>query len=207
MRSLLEPRGERAAAERMTALAFADSLGCGTARKAPWLARLAARRGGAEGDALELLEQGDPVSRNRAMPGILEARCDVVAELERWDLADEAVAEARAFAERALLDVLPFHADRLAGRAALARGDLEPAADALTRARDGLASFGARWEAAVAGLWLAEALAHAGAGAEARRAVEAALAVFEELRSVRELDEARALVGLLEMPDRKTGGS
>ena len=43
-------------------------------------------------------------------------------------------------------------------------------------------------EEAVSALWLAEALREAGDHARAQAAAEAALGVFEELRSVRELD-------------------
>ena len=97
------------------------------------------------------------------------------------------------FAERALLEALPFHVDRLEGRAALARGDASSALGALTRARDGFTGLGARWDAAVAKLWLAEAQLAAGAPAM-RESAEDALGVFDELRSVRESEQARSLL-------------
>jgi hypothetical protein len=129
-----------------------------------------------------------------ATAGVLEAKCDVIAELDRWDLADATVAEARAFAERALVEALPLHADRLEGRAALARGDAAGAVAALARARDGFAANGARWEEALSSLWRAEAHRAAGNEESARSAADAALQVFEELRSVRELEHARSLL-------------
>jgi hypothetical protein len=46
----------------------------------------------------------------------------------------------------------------------------------------------------VASLWLAEAERAAGAESEARATAESALQVFDELRSVRELEHARALL-------------
>ena len=74
---------------------------------------------------------------------ILEAQCDVTAELGRFELADETVADSRAFAARAQLEALPFYADRLDGRAALARGDGSRALETLARAWDGFGALGA----------------------------------------------------------------
>jgi hypothetical protein len=189
---LHELRGERAAADRAEVQVVDETPGTVTVRRLPWLARLAAHRGSSD-EAFGWLES-EAVGTTMARPSLLEARCDVVAELGRWDLADATVAEARAFAERALLDALPLHADRLAGRAALAGGDTSLAAQSLTRARDGFASLGARWEEGLANLWLAEACLAAGAESDAWVAAEAALGVFDELRSVRELDRARSLL-------------
>jgi class 3 adenylate cyclase len=194
---LYELRGEVDAAERLLAEALEESLGTGTVRRSPWLAMLAAYRGSAD-DAFAWLEQTqDQAARAMARAGILEARCDVVAQLGLWDLADTTVADARAFAELARLEALPFHADRLEGRAVLARGDSVLAVERLGRARDGFAVLGARWEEALASLWLAEAQHALGSESDPRQAAEAALGVFEELRSVRELEQARTLLGLL----------
>jgi hypothetical protein len=186
---LYELRGERGESERLREQALDEAPGAETVRKAPWLARLAGHRGSGD-EALGWLENTEPM----ATAGVLEAKCDVIAELDRWDLADATVAEARAFAERALVEALPLHADRLEGRAALARGDAEGAVDALVRARDGFAAIGARWEEALASLWLAEACRAAGDESEAQLAAETALHVFAELGSVRELEHARSLL-------------
>ncbi len=51
-----------------------------------------------------------------------------------------------------------------------------------------------RWEAALARLWLGEAQLAAGALADARESAEAALDVFEALRSVQELEQARSVL-------------
>ncbi|HET7745589.1 MAG TPA: adenylate/guanylate cyclase domain-containing protein [Gaiellaceae bacterium] len=194
---LYELRGERAASERVELQALDESLGTATVRKIPWLARLAAHRGSGDGALAHLSAAGTLPAETMARPGILEARCDVVAALERWDLAGETVAEARRFAELGLLEALPLYADRLEGRAALARGDASLAIEALTRARDGFAVLGARWESALASLWVAEAQGAQGAESEARFAAETALGVFDELRSVRELGRARSLLSRL----------
>ena len=191
---LHELRGERAAADRLLARVVAEAFGAATVRKIAWLARIAAHRGSDE--ALERIEESASlVGRDMARGATLEALCDVVALLERWELADDAVAEARTFAEHALLEALPLHADRLDGRAALAHGDGTRAVELLTRARDGFATRGARWEEAVAQLWLAEACLAASGPGEARAGAEAALRVFEALGSVRESAQARSLLG------------
>ena len=189
---LHELRGERAAADRLVAGMVPELPGTATIRRIPWLARLAAHRGSDE--ALERMEESASLARwEMARGAILEARCDVIAELGRWELADEAVAEAREFADRALLEALPLHADRLDGRASLARGDGATAIEPLTRARDGLAALGARWEAALAHLWLGEAQLAADV-AGAHESARAALDVFEELGSAQELEQARSLL-------------
>ena len=189
---LEELRGERAVADRLAARAGAGPPGTSTIRSIPWRVRLEAHRGSEE--ALERIEESaSSLGTGMATGALLEARCDVVAELGRWELAGETAQDARAFAEQALLEALPLHADRMDGRAALARGDATAALELLTRARDGFAGLGARWEEALSALWLAEAQRARGSPA-ARASAEAALAVFEELRSVRELEHARALL-------------
>jgi class 3 adenylate cyclase len=192
---LYELRGERTASERVAAQVADETPGTSTARKAPWLARFAAHRGSFE-EAFERVERSEAAASLMARSGILEAKCDVIADLGLWDLADDTVTEARAFTERALVEALPLHADRLAGRAALARGDASLAVEALTRCRDGFAALGAPWEEALANVWLAESYRVA-RDQEAAAAAEAALRVFDELRSVRELDHARTLLASL----------
>jgi tetratricopeptide (TPR) repeat protein len=190
---LHELRGHGAAADALVAQVDAElSAATPTVRVIPWFARIRAHRG--SDSALELIEETVALRASKMGRGpTLEAHCDVVADLGRWELTDEVAAEARAFAEQALLEALPLHVDRLEGRASLARGDAAPATERLARARDGFASLGARWEAAVAELWLGEARLAAGMSG-ARESAEAGLKVFDELRSVREAEQARSLL-------------
>ena len=118
---------------------------------------------------------------------MLEALCDVVAWGERWERAPDVLAQARAWTDEARLIALRFYADRLDGRAALASGDTARAAEMLTRARNGFASLGARWEEAVTGLFLGEATGD-------RDQIERSLDVFDELGSIREIERARRLL-------------
>ena len=193
-----ELRGSGAAADALIARVDAEfSAATQTVRVVPWFARVWAHRG--SDSALELIEESSSLRSSKMGRGpTLEAHCDVVADLGRWELADEVAADARAFAERALLEALPFHVDRLEGRAALTRGDATNAVAALTQARDGFVALRAAWEGAIAGLWLAEAHVAAGDVPEARWAAEGAADVFERVRSVREAEQARSLLARLE---------
>ena len=159
------------------------------------MARTAAHRGSLD-EALDWLGT-KTIAGELAKSQLLAARCDIVSDFGLWDRAESTVSESRRFVELAIVEPLRFHADRLEGRAAFARGELALARDALTRSRRGFAALESRWEEAISALWLAEALRAGGAVVEARSAAEAALAVFAELRSVRELEHARGLlVGL-----------
>ena len=191
---LHELRGERAAADRLVARVEAEiDGGTPTVRVIPFLARLSAHRG--SDDAFARIESSASiVGREMGLGLILEAQCDVTAELGRLELADETVADSRAFAARAQLEALPFYADRLDGRAALARGDVSRALETLARAWDGFGALGAPWEAAVAQVWLGEAQLAAGQAGDARRCATEAFDVFDDLRSVRERELARSLL-------------
>ena len=77
---LYELRGERAAADRLVAGMVPELPGTATIRRIPWLARLAAHRGSDE--ALARIEESRSlVGRDMAKGAILEAQCDVIAEL------------------------------------------------------------------------------------------------------------------------------
>jgi class 3 adenylate cyclase len=190
---LEELRGQGAAADALVARVDAEAVATPTIRVVPWIAKLLGHRKCDE--AYRRIEGGALIlGRDMGRGATLEAHCDVVAELGSWELADGVAAEARAFAERALLEALPLHADRLEGRAALARGDAARAIEFLARARDGFETLDARWEAALAKLWLGEAQLEEGASDDARSSAHEALGLFEELRSVRETERARSLL-------------
>jgi hypothetical protein len=114
-----------------------------------------------------------------------------------WDEAAGAASEARSHAAECGLLVLPFVADRLAGRAALAGGDPAAAITPLEASSAGFDSAGARWERARTDLDLADALLALGDAAAAAARLDGAVRTFEELRSVRELARARELLARL----------
>ncbi|MBD0328489.1 MAG: AAA family ATPase [Thermoleophilia bacterium] len=126
----------------------------------------------------------------------LEALCEIAAARERWDEAPGLVSAAREEAEAGGLLALPLVADRLEGRAAAAGGDVRRGAELLARSADGFAELEARWEEAWSRLLLAELAASTDAGI-AERHLGAALRVFEQLGSVRELERSRALEAVL----------
>jgi class 3 adenylate cyclase/tetratricopeptide (TPR) repeat protein len=117
--------------------------------------------------------------RNSTSGQVLEALCEVAAG-DDGDEAAHIVKLARAEAAECGLLALPFHADRLEGRVTSDR-------ELLRRSADGFASLGAPWEEGWSRLLLAEVT---GDAEEARTA----LAVFERLGSVSEIERAQALL-------------
>jgi class 3 adenylate cyclase/tetratricopeptide (TPR) repeat protein len=189
-----ELRGESSAANRYLAhvahLEETRSSQLGTA--APWLARTLAVRG-AFSEAYERLAFVTAGGATEGAALALEAVCDVTAEAGDWDRASEASHRSRVLAQREGLLALPFFADRLEGRAAVAQGEPDVAIPLLERAVAGFAALDSRWEAATAELFLAEALADAGRGDEGAERLRGPLELFAGLSSVRELARARAL--------------
>jgi hypothetical protein len=124
----------------------------------------------------------------------LEARCTIVAEERAWEQAGPVVARAREHAEAGALVALPFHADRLEGRARLAAGDAADALSSLERARAGFAGLAAGWDVALTELSLGEAFAALDRSDDAGRVLTRAAAMFERLGVPRELEQARGLL-------------
>ena len=157
--------------------------------------------------ALALAREGDFERARRNLDSLLdsgiyfgrelEARSVLIAEQRTWDEAAAVVATARQHAVIARLEALPFHADRLEGRAALGTGDAEAAVAPLSRAAAGFAGLSAAWEAAQAELSLGEALVALGRGEEAAAVLARAAGVFERLGAVRELAQAREMLDSL----------
>ena len=157
-------------------------IGHPPALSAPWMAILLARRGDAEGARFYLGEVGSHGGRGV----LLEASCDVVAELAAWTEAPRLVNESREHARVAGLLALPCFADRLEGRAAAAAGDAGTATDLLRKATEGFSRLEARWEWACTELALAEVLAKQGEVEEASSRLQGAGEVFDDLPAVRE---------------------
>jgi class 3 adenylate cyclase/tetratricopeptide (TPR) repeat protein len=189
-------RGDTVGADRHLELLrrLENEIGHPPSLSVPWMAMLFARRGDHQDARGYLAKEESHGSRGV----VLEARCDVVAELAAWEEAADLVRESRDHADAAGLLALPSFADRLEGRAALASGDLALAVSSLSRAGRGFDGLGARWEAACTSLSLGEALVQAGEPTRARQELESAVDVFRELRSDRELRRARDLLGHLD---------
>jgi class 3 adenylate cyclase len=190
-----ELRGERDEADRYIDLArrFFDFMGerspSGDPVEAQPLALALAHRGLFQ-EALDLC----PLYPRTVVSGVtLEALCEIVAAQGNWAEAPGLIAAARDEATTGEQLSLPLYADRLEGRAAAAAGEVERGATLLRGAAAGFAALSARWEEAWSRLLLAELLV----GSEPRsaeRELSAALSVFEQLRSVREAERARALL-------------
>ena len=186
-----EIRGERPASDRqlMVVEAADDAQKTRSVTGPAWIAELKARRG-------QLPEARAWLGRLKWLEGrgqALEARCELVAAEGSWDEAVGAALEARSHAAECGLLVLPSFADRLDGRAALARGDPGAAIVPLEDASAGFDAAGARWERARTDLDLAEARLALGDPEAASARLDGAVRTFEELRSERELARAREL--------------
>jgi len=191
-----EVQGNTAAADRFFDLIQRIDERQGAAKatdRDPWIAWALARRGQVEKARARLWQ---PLMEHwkAALPIIMEARCDVLGDMEAWDDVPGFLEGARQYAAEAGLPVLGFFADRLEGRAALAAGRRLVAENTLKRAADGFASLEAPWEEARTRLFLAEAMLAARRIAEAREELEKAWPVFERLQSVRELARGRELL-------------
>ena len=152
----------------------------------PALALLLARRGEFDG-AIGLLT----APRHTGASGTtLSALCEITADRAAWDGVPVLLADAREEAAAGELRALTAYADRLEGRSAAAGGDTERAVAMLRRSAVGFAELEARWEEAWSRLLLGEVLLASDSEA-ARRELDAALSVFDELGSVREAERAR----------------
>jgi class 3 adenylate cyclase/tetratricopeptide (TPR) repeat protein len=123
----------------------------------------------------------------------LEAESELLAAAAEWDRATDLLAEMRRHADVADAPAVVAFADRLEGRAALARGDLAEAQRSLERAATGFETLEVPWERALTGLDLARVRSTSGEGVDADRLDEAA-ATFESLRDVEGLAAARTLL-------------
>jgi class 3 adenylate cyclase len=172
-----------------------------------WLERAEERRspGWAISRALVLARRGDFAEARAQLESpevtavkwgrgwVLEARCDILAEEGAWDDAPQVVEESRTHAQEAGLEALCAYADALDGRRASAEGDIEAGLSLLRSARDRFATLDARWEAARAGLALAQALSKAGRSQGALAELRSPILVFGALGSVRELADSEGL--------------
>jgi class 3 adenylate cyclase/tetratricopeptide (TPR) repeat protein len=191
-----EVQGNRAAADRFIDLVQRIDERQGSAKASdrdPWIAWALARRGQFEEARVRLWQ---PLLENwkAALPVIMEARCDVLGDMEAWEEVPAFLEEVRRYAEEAGLEALPSFADRLEGRAALAAGRRLVAENLLKRAAEGFRALEAPWEEARARIFLAETMLTARRIAEAREELERARPVFERLQSVRELARVRDLL-------------
>jgi hypothetical protein len=123
----------------------------------------------------------------------LEAEAERVAALADWRQAPTLVEEMRRFAERAESPSVVAFADRLAGRAALAEGNLAGAAEGLGRAAERFTTLETPWERALTELDLASVQVARAAQGAAEETIARAAATFEEIGDVQGLAAARAM--------------
>jgi class 3 adenylate cyclase len=192
-----DARGDPQAPELISLLRRQSSVEGASHLPEVWLAWILARQG-ARDEVKELLERVASIPSQVGRPIADQVRAAVLAEHERWDEVPAFLQHSRDFAARGGLWALPIHLDRLEGRAALAAGETGRAMGALARASTAFEALGARWEKACTDLSLAEALMAADRTDEARERLHGASEVFEDLRSLREIERSRQLLKDLE---------
>jgi hypothetical protein len=118
--------------------------------------------------------------------------CEWVPVADRWDRAENIVAQVVSAADEGDLVGVRLFADRLAGLSRCHDGDLDSGVEILARARDGFLEHGATWEAARTDVAIVEALSDTGLDDGQRDRLANASDLFERLGSVAELRRARA---------------
>jgi hypothetical protein len=160
---------------------------------AVWNGLLLARRGNPEG-GLAFVKQARAESAGIFRPFAGPVIALLLAQTGSWDEVPAFLERSRAYVERSRVLALPVHLDRLEGRHQLARGDVPEAVETLRRAADGFQRLEMPWEHACNALSLAEALRLADRNNEATAKATAALEVFEGLRSMAEIEQARGFL-------------
>jgi tetratricopeptide (TPR) repeat protein len=183
-----EARGDRVQSDRLAGLLMrlTDE---GHSRLYAWQLRFLVLRGSLE--AARAL----PRTTTWSVHGgdALESESELLAAEGSWDRVPETVAIMRAHAADADTPSVVAFADRLEGRAALARGDAAAAVPLLERAAVRFGEMGAVWERAVTELDLAHALSETGRASDAAAAATNAAETFERLDCGEDLARARAL--------------
>ncbi len=186
-------RGEAAEADRLLgSLERASASGGGRGAIRPWTSGMLVMvaRGDLEGVRARLDDR---------IPGwsvhgeaLFEAAGAWAAAAEAWDRAPHLIDEMRTFALGGCRPAA-WHADLLEGRWMAAIGRPTDAVAAFDRARAAFTQAGVVREAAVCDLEVARVFGLGALDPERRRRLDEATALFERLRSVRDLDRIRAL--------------
>ncbi len=192
-----DARGDPPATELISLLKRQSSVEGPSHQPHVWLAWILTRQGTRE-EVGELLERAAAIPSQVGRPFADQVRAVVLAEHERWDEVPAFLEQSRDFATWGGLRALSVHLDRLEGRAALAAGDVSHAVGMLAGASAAFEELGARWEKACTDLSLAEALIAADRRDEARERLHRASEVFEDLRSIREIQRSRELSAKME---------
>jgi hypothetical protein len=184
-----EARGDRVGSDRLEGV-LTRLMDEGHSRLYPFMLRFLVLRGDIE--AARRLKRAPPWRTHAG--DTLEAEGELLAARGAWDEAPVKLAEMRAHAAAADSPALVTFADRLEGRALLARGDAVDAATLLEQAVAGFADLGAVWERAITELDLARVLAASGRAQQAAEVAAAAAATFEQLGCTRDLARARSML-------------
>ena len=189
-------RGARAEAERLASIASRLGLlasGGGNALR-PWASEMALLAASGELEVVRArLDEREPGWMTHGV-AFFEGAAAWAAEARAWDRTPDLVEEMRSFATRTGCRPIAWEADLLEGRWRAAIGETEVAAAAFARARGGYEEGRAVRMVAVCDLEVATARGVDRLDPEERSRFDAAVATFERLRSVADLDHVRALM-------------
>jgi class 3 adenylate cyclase/tetratricopeptide (TPR) repeat protein len=188
--SIHESRGERVESDRLAAV-LNRLVSEGHSRLHGWHLRFLVLRG----EVREAAALPRTTTWSVHTGDTLEGESELLAASGEWQRAPELVAGMREFAAAAETPPVLAFADRLEGRAALARGDAAVALQALERSAVRFGEMGAVWERALTELDLARALSETGRASDSEAAATNAAQTFDALGCGRDLARARVVAG------------
>jgi ATP/maltotriose-dependent transcriptional regulator MalT len=192
-----EARGDRDASERLLEQVYGieeRSRKRVSSMLSPLVVRTLLLRGDmrAARARLDAVLEDDPMPEN--LPLLQLAEAELLLAEERWDELDAFAAVLRRTGESSGARYLGATADRVAGRAAVARGEPAEAMPLLEAAAAGYDAVGMAVHAAVARLDAAEVAAATGRGDDARRLADAAAGPLRRVGFRAEIDRAERLL-------------
>jgi class 3 adenylate cyclase len=135
---------------------------------------------------------------NEKFPEHMAAACDLLPLEQDWAAARELLPLMRQIADEGEVHPLAWFADRLEGQMEADREDLDRAILLLRASADGFGALGAVWEEAYSNLLLAETIGKEGRPELYQSRLVSALATFQRLGSVTEVDRAEEQLGRIE---------
>jgi class 3 adenylate cyclase/tetratricopeptide (TPR) repeat protein len=132
---------------------------------------------------------------NEKFPEHMAAACDLLPLEQDWAAVRDFLPQMRRIADEGEVHPLAWFADRLEGQMEADQGDLDRAILLLRASADGFGTSGAVWEEAYSNLLLAETIGKEGRPELYESRLVSALATFQRLGSVTEVDRAEEQLG------------
>jgi class 3 adenylate cyclase len=173
--------------------AVGTSQGYSSGMVEAWLAYILAHRGSAEEAGHMLASIRANVRHAVQRPFIDAATAYVIGRARRWDDAAAFITATRPYASAARVAPLTVQLDHLDALRTAAAGDRAGAIERLAASRDAFAAMADPWYSGLMDVDLAEVLLEAGDPVGAIDRCRAAVELFADLRSIPDLERARAV--------------